>query len=71
MKDLKSCWLNVLPARMYEMSVCTLVQALCQSVLDRVLEDSKPVTEELVYMLAMRVENTAAEICTLFEVSSI
>ncbi|CAH1634827.1 unnamed protein product [Spodoptera littoralis] len=67
MKDLKSCWLNVLPARMYEMSVCTLVQALCQSILDRVLEDNKPVTEELVYMLAMRVESTAAEIFTLFE----
>ncbi|CAH0591434.1 unnamed protein product [Chrysodeixis includens] len=67
MKDLKSSWYNVLPSRMYEMSVCTLVQALCQSVLERVLADSKPVNEELVFMLALRVEQTIADVFTLFE----
>lgn len=67
MKDLKSSWYNVLPTRMYEMSVCTLVQALCQSVLERVLADSKPVSEELVFMLALRVEQTIADVFTLFE----
>nr|XP_049697353.1 centromere/kinetochore protein zw10 homolog [Helicoverpa armigera] len=67
MKDLKSCWYNVLPTRMYEMSICTLVQALCQSVLERVMSDCKPVSEELVYMLAMRAESTVAGVYTLFE----
>lgn len=69
MKDLKTSWYNVLPTRMYEMSVCTLIQALCQSVLERVLADSKPVSEELVFMLALRVEQTIADVFTLFEVS--
>lgn len=53
---------------MYEMSMCTLVQVLCQSVLNRVLAAIKPVSEELVYMLAMRVDDTLADVLTLFEV---
>ncbi|CAB3251146.1 unnamed protein product [Arctia plantaginis] len=67
LKDLKCSWYNVLPNRMYEMSMCTLVQVLCQSMLDRVLAAIKPVSEELVYMLAMRVDNTLADVFTLFE----
>lgn len=68
LKDLKCSWYNILPNRMYEMSMCTLVQVLCQSVLDRVLAAIKPVSEELVYMLAMRVDDTLADVLTLFEV---
>lgn len=67
MKDLKSSWYNVLPIRMYELSICTLAQALCQAMLDRLFADSKPITEELVYMLAIRFEDTMAEIISLFE----
>ncbi|KAJ8728979.1 hypothetical protein PYW07_006675 [Mythimna separata] len=67
MKDLKSCWLNVLPSRMYEMSMCTLVETLCQSVLERVLADSQPVSGDLVYMLAMKVERIVDEVFMLFE----
>ncbi|KPJ17468.1 hypothetical protein RR48_03878 [Papilio machaon] len=67
MEDLKSSWFNVLPIRMYELSMCTLAQALCQAMLDRIFADSKPISEELVYMLAVRFEDTMAEIKSLFD----
>ncbi|CAK1589253.1 unnamed protein product [Parnassius mnemosyne] len=67
MKDLKTSWFNILPTRMYEHSMCTLIQALCQAMLDRIFGDSKPISEDLVYMLAIRFEDTIADIATLFE----
>ncbi|XP_068623129.1 centromere/kinetochore protein zw10 homolog [Battus philenor] len=66
MNDLKSSWLNILPLHMYELSICTLVQALCQAMLDRMLSNSKPTCEKLVYMLAQRFEDTVTEIESLF-----
>ncbi|XP_023951088.1 centromere/kinetochore protein zw10 [Bicyclus anynana] len=67
MQDLKNAWQAVLPARMYELTVCTLIQALCQSMLGRIFADTKPICEDLVYMIAVRFEDTIAEIATLFE----
>ncbi|KPJ01410.1 hypothetical protein RR46_03182 [Papilio xuthus] len=67
MKDLNSSWFNVLPIKMYELSMCTLSQALCQAMLDRIFADSKPISEELVYMLAVRFEDTMAEVTSLFD----
>ncbi|KAG6456291.1 hypothetical protein O3G_MSEX009633 [Manduca sexta] len=67
MRDLKAAWLHILPARMYELAMCTLVQALCQAVLDRIFGNNKPLNEELVYMLALRVEDTIEEATGLFE----
>ncbi|XP_026498259.2 centromere/kinetochore protein zw10-like [Vanessa tameamea] len=67
MQELKDMWYNVLPSRMYELSICTLILALCQSMLDRIFADCKPICEDLVYMLAVRFEDTIAEITTLFE----
>lgn len=68
MQDLKAAWLSILPPKMYELAMCTLVQALCHSMLERVFADIKPICEDLVYMLAVRFEDTVAEIATLFEV---
>ncbi|XP_045504982.1 centromere/kinetochore protein zw10 homolog [Colias croceus] len=67
MKELKSCWYNILPSRMYQLSICTLIQTLCQTMLARIFVDIKPVDEELIYMLAIRFEDTVKEIRTLFE----
>ncbi|XP_031764920.1 uncharacterized protein LOC113509466 [Galleria mellonella] len=67
LKELKTSWFNVLPASMYEMSICTLIQALCQSILHRVFADSRQINEELVYMLAVRLEDVTSEFLTLFE----
>ncbi|XP_049878806.1 uncharacterized protein LOC126375745 [Pectinophora gossypiella] len=67
MRDLKSSWLNILPSRMYEMSLCTLIQALCQAILDRIFADGKPIEEELVYMLAVRLEDILSEVNVLFD----
>ncbi|CAH2229384.1 jg22775, partial [Pararge aegeria aegeria] len=67
MQDLKNAWYSVLPSRMYELTMCTLVQALCHSMLGRVFADTKPICEDLVYMLAVRFEDTITEISTLFE----
>ncbi|XP_038218958.1 centromere/kinetochore protein zw10 homolog [Zerene cesonia] len=67
MKELKSSWYNILPSRMYQLSLCTLIQALCQSMLTRIFVDIKPVDEELIYMLAIRFQDSIKEIKTLFE----
>jgi hypothetical protein len=71
LKDLKGSWYNVLPHRMYEMSMCTLIQTLCQAVIVRVFADSRPISEDLVFMLAVRIENTVTDITNLFEVLSL
>ncbi|XP_063622583.1 centromere/kinetochore protein zw10-like [Cydia splendana] len=67
MKDLKCSWHHILPTRMYELAMCTLVQAFCQSVLQRIFADSRPVQEDLVYMLAVRLQDSVEDITTLFE----
>ncbi|KAJ2945139.1 hypothetical protein O0L34_g9199 [Tuta absoluta] len=67
MRDLKCSWIHILPAKMYEMSLCTLIQAMCQAILDRIFADSRPIDEELVYVLAVRLEDIVAEIDVLFE----
>ncbi|XP_041969664.1 uncharacterized protein LOC121726383 [Aricia agestis] len=69
MRELKDCWNSVLPLKMYELSMCTLAQALCQSMLQRMFADTKPICEELVYMLAIRFEDTVDDILFLFEKS--
>lgn len=66
MKDLKDSWYNILPIRMYELSMCTLAQALCQAMLDKVFADSKPISEESAYTLAVRFDDTVANITSLF-----
>ncbi|KAI8441121.1 hypothetical protein MSG28_009373, partial [Choristoneura fumiferana] len=67
MKDLKCCWHNILPTRMYEMGMCTLVQAFCQAVLQRIFADCKLISEELVYMLSVRLQDAVEDITALFE----
>ncbi|XP_050672878.1 centromere/kinetochore protein zw10 homolog [Leptidea sinapis] len=67
MKELKSNWYNILPHKMYELALCTLVQALCQSMVGRIFAESTPVSEKLVYTLANRFIDTAEEIKCLFE----
>ncbi|KAJ0172776.1 hypothetical protein K1T71_011915 [Dendrolimus kikuchii] len=67
MKRLKSAWLHVLPSRMYELSMCTLIQVLVQVVLERVFCNTKPIDEDLIFMLAERLEDTVVEVATLFE----
>ncbi|CAK1542733.1 unnamed protein product [Leptosia nina] len=67
MKDLQSNWNCILPERMYELSLCTLVQALCQTMLGRLFSDIHPIDEELVYILAVRFEDTICDIRSLFE----
>lgn len=69
MHELKATWYNILPTKMYELSICTLVQALCHSMLERIFANTKPISEDLVYMMAVRFEDTIAEIMTLFEVN--
>lgn len=69
MKDLKCCWHNILPTRMYEMAMCTLAQAFCQAVLQRIFADTKLISEDLVYMLAVRLQDAVEDITALFEVS--
>ncbi|CAH2088278.1 unnamed protein product [Euphydryas editha] len=67
MQELKNTWYNILPTRMYELSMCTLIQALCQSMLDRIFADTKSICEDLVFMLAVRFEDTISELLSLFE----
>ncbi|KAL0829602.1 hypothetical protein ABMA28_003109 [Loxostege sticticalis] len=67
LKSLRSAWLPILPPQMYEKSLCALIQTLCQSVLLKVFADSKPISEELVYMMAVRLEETIKDIEGLFE----
>ncbi|CAH2055915.1 unnamed protein product, partial [Iphiclides podalirius] len=71
MKDLKSSWHNILPVRMYELSICTLAQALCQAMLDKVFADSKPISEELAYMLALRFDDTVLLKAQLLEITDL
>lgn len=68
MQVLKSTWHNILPTKMYELSICTLIQTLCESMLERIFANTKPISEDLVYVMVVRFEDTVAEIETLFEV---
>lgn len=68
MQELKATWYNILPTKMYELSICTLIQALCESMLERIFANTKPISEDLVYMMVVRFEDTVADIETLFEV---
>ncbi|CAG9571638.1 unnamed protein product [Danaus chrysippus] len=67
MRELQSSWYNVLPMKMYELSICTLIQVMCQAMLDRLFANTKPICEDLVYMLAVRFEDTISDVYTLFE----
>ncbi|XP_047507807.1 uncharacterized protein LOC125051504 isoform X2 [Pieris napi] len=67
MRQLQSYWNSVLPSKMYELSLCTLVQALCQTMLNRIFVDIQPIDEELVYMLVIRFDDTIKDVRTLFE----
>ncbi|CAF4952578.1 unnamed protein product [Pieris macdunnoughi] len=67
MRQLQSYWNSVLPSNMYELSLCTLVQALCQTMLNRIFVDMQPIDEELVYMLVIRFDDTIKDVRTLFE----
>ncbi|XP_059061672.1 uncharacterized protein LOC131854574 [Achroia grisella] len=67
LKDLRSNWYNILPTSMYEMSICTLIQALCQSILHRLFADCRPINEDIVYMLATQLEDVTSELVSLFE----
>ncbi|KAL4706418.1 hypothetical protein ACJJTC_010901 [Scirpophaga incertulas] len=66
LRDLKTHWHNILPQRMYEMSMCTLIQSLCQSILIQVFANTSPISEAHVYMLAIRIQNTISDIMKLF-----
>lgn len=68
LKDLKTNWYNILPLKMYELSICTLVQTLCQAILDRIFVDARPIEEQLVFMIAVTLEDIVSDIITLFEV---
>lgn len=68
MKDLKHNWLHILPSRMYNLSVCMLIQVLCQTVLQRVFANSQAVDEDIIYMIAVRLEDIKQEVLELFEV---
>ncbi|XP_011562259.3 centromere/kinetochore protein zw10 [Plutella xylostella] len=67
MKDLKHNWLHILPSRMYNLSVCMLIQVLCQTVLQRVFANSQAVDEDIIYMIAVRLEDIKQEVLELFE----
>lgn len=69
MRDLKCSWLNVLPLRMYEMSMCTLIQALCQCMINRLLADTQFIPEDIILQIRRTFDNALKDFAMLFEVS--
>ncbi|GBP71224.1 hypothetical protein EVAR_44862_1 [Eumeta japonica] len=67
MGDLKTNWMHTLPTRMYINAMCTLVETLCQSVLNRLLMNTQEIDEELVFTMAIKIDSMVEDIKLLFE----